>query len=138
VKTDCQEFTKFWQILLRTDTRLVFCNRKLTRTDIFSTRTIKHMEFRKPFTVQSEIYSMINNCDRLVTHLGDMDISFVLFNISSKFLLYVECYLLSPKNVQGSTHQMIINIMKSNMSISDSLCYVSDSTIRVVPFKLTS
>jgi hypothetical protein len=47
------------------------------------------------------------------------------------FVIYVECYLPSPKNVQGSTHQMIINIIKSNTSISDSLCYVSDSTIRV-------
>jgi hypothetical protein len=32
---------KFGQILLRTDTRLVFCNRKLMRADIFFTRTIK-------------------------------------------------------------------------------------------------
>jgi hypothetical protein len=32
---------KFGQILPRTDTRLVFCNRKLMRTDIFFTRTTK-------------------------------------------------------------------------------------------------
>ena len=33
------------------------------------------------------------------THLGDTDISFVLFNIHfvSKFLLDLKCYLLSPK-----------------------------------------
>ena len=31
----------FGQILLRTDTRLIFCNRKLMRTDIFFTRTTK-------------------------------------------------------------------------------------------------
>ena len=47
-------------------------------------------------TVQSETY-MINHCDTRITHLGDMDISFVLLNISSKFLLYIECYMLSPK-----------------------------------------
>jgi hypothetical protein len=38
----CQTWpAKFGQILLRTDTRLVFCNRKLVRTDIFFTRTTK-------------------------------------------------------------------------------------------------
>jgi hypothetical protein len=38
----CQTWpATFGQILLRTDTRLVFCNRKLMRTDIFFTRTTK-------------------------------------------------------------------------------------------------
>jgi hypothetical protein len=38
----CQTWpAKFGQILLRTDTRLIFCNRKLMRTDIFFTRTTK-------------------------------------------------------------------------------------------------
>ena len=38
----CQTWpAKFGQILLRTDTRLVFCNRKFMRTDIFFTRTTK-------------------------------------------------------------------------------------------------
>ena len=38
----CQTWpAKFGQILLRTDTRLVFCNRKLMRTDFFYTRTTK-------------------------------------------------------------------------------------------------
>ena len=41
--------------------------------------------------------SMINHCDRHTTHLSDLDISFVLLNISSKFLLHLECYLLSSK-----------------------------------------
>jgi len=36
------------------------------------------------------------HCDQHITR-GDMDIFFVLFDISSKFLLYLECYLLSPK-----------------------------------------
>jgi hypothetical protein len=31
-------------------------------------------------------HSVINHWDRYIAHLGDMDISFVLFNISSKFL----------------------------------------------------
>jgi hypothetical protein len=38
----CQTWpAQFGKILLRTDTRLVFCNRKLMRTDIFFTRTTK-------------------------------------------------------------------------------------------------
>jgi hypothetical protein len=32
-------------------------------------------------------HSVINHCERQITHLGDLDISFVLLNISSKFLL---------------------------------------------------
>jgi len=35
---------------------------------------------------------MINHCDKRITHLGDMDISFVLLHISSKFLQSVTCY----------------------------------------------
>jgi hypothetical protein len=38
----------------------------------------------------------IKKSDRHNTHLGDLDISFVQLNISSKFLLHLECYLLSP------------------------------------------
>jgi hypothetical protein len=38
VRHDQQNLGRF---LLRTDTRLVFCNRKLMRTDIFFTRTTK-------------------------------------------------------------------------------------------------
>jgi hypothetical protein len=38
----CQTWpAKFGQIWLRTDTRLVFCNRKLMKTDILFTRTTK-------------------------------------------------------------------------------------------------
>ena len=48
-------------------------------------------------TVLSETYSVINHCDRRTTHLGDLDISFVLLKMSSKFLLHLECYFLSPK-----------------------------------------
>jgi len=42
-------------------------------------------------------YTMINQFDRHITLLGDLDISFVLYNISSKFLSHLECFLLSPK-----------------------------------------
>jgi hypothetical protein len=45
----------------------------------------------------SQRHTMINHCDRPITHLGDLDISFLLINIFSKFLLHLECYLLSPK-----------------------------------------
>jgi hypothetical protein len=58
-------------------------------------------------TQYSQRHTMINHCDRLITHLGDTDIYFVLFNIPSKFLLYFECYLLSPKmhkKVSKRTH----------------------------------
>jgi hypothetical protein len=40
---------------------------------------------------------VINHCDRRITHLSDLDISFVVLNIFSKFLLHLECCLLSPK-----------------------------------------
>jgi hypothetical protein len=40
IRQSCEIWpAKFGQILLRTDTRLVFCSRKLMRTDIFFTRT---------------------------------------------------------------------------------------------------
>jgi hypothetical protein len=40
IRQSCEIWpAKFGQILLRTDTRLVFCNRKLMRTDISFTRT---------------------------------------------------------------------------------------------------
>ena len=42
-------------------------------------------------------YFNTNHHDRCITHLSDLDISFVLVNISSKFHLHLECYLLSPK-----------------------------------------
>jgi hypothetical protein len=40
-----------------------------------------------------------NTVSRHTTYLGDLDISFVLLNIFSKFLLQLECYLLSPKKL---------------------------------------
>ena len=67
----CTEFTKlsvlsdmtskFGQILIRTDTRLVFCNRKLMRTDIFLARTTKHIcNFANPgCTIQSYISNLV-------------------------------------------------------------------------------
>jgi len=44
VKHDPQNLVRF---LPRTDTRLVLCNRKLMRTDIFFTT---YMQFREPWT----------------------------------------------------------------------------------------
>ena len=41
--------------------------------------------------------SVINHCDRCIALLGDLDISFVLLNMSSKFHLHLECYIISPK-----------------------------------------
>ena len=41
----------------------------------------------------SQRHSVITHCDRNTTHLGDLDISFVLLSITSKFLLHLECYL---------------------------------------------
>jgi hypothetical protein len=35
---------------------------------------------------------VINHCDRHITHLGDLDISFILLDISSKFLLHISCF----------------------------------------------
>ena len=37
----------------------------------------------------SQVQTMINHSDRCFTHLGDLDISFVLFNISSIFFLHL-------------------------------------------------
>jgi hypothetical protein len=59
----------------------------LTLEDIFCSNKLQY----------SQRHTMINHCDRRITHLSDTDIYFVLFNIPSKFLLYLECYLLSPK-----------------------------------------
>jgi len=43
----------------------------------------------------SQRHIVINHCecDKHITHFGNLDISFVLLNISSKFLLHLECYL---------------------------------------------
>ena len=45
----------------------------------------------------SQRHTMINHCDRRINHLSDTDISFILFNISSIFFVYLKCYLLSLK-----------------------------------------
>jgi len=44
-------------------------------------------------TTVRDMLSMINHCHGRITLLSDTDI----LNISSKFLLHLECYLLSPK-----------------------------------------
>ena len=70
------------------------------------------------YTVRDIDYSVINHCDRRITHLSDTDISFVLCNISSKFLLHWECYLLSPKR------HVKINRLNKPKDRSESLRWV--------------
>jgi hypothetical protein len=69
---------------------------------------------------------MINHCERHITHLGEMDISFVLLNISSKFLLYLEYYILSPK-----MHKKVNNKIKQSKK-HISITKKSDKSITVI------
>ena len=61
---------------------------------------------------------------------SNIDISFVLFNIFSKFLLYLECYLISHKS-----HQKVGKYIKQNnryiynTKMSDMSHYVPDCTV---------
>ena len=77
-----------------------------------------------PLIQYRQRHTMINYCDRLITHLSDTDISFVLLIIFSKFFLHLECYLLSPKrhikiNKQIKQTKRYISITKkSDMSIT--------------------
>ena len=46
----------------------------------------------------SRRHTVMSRCCGRVAHLGDVDICvFALFGISSGFLMYLECYSLSPK-----------------------------------------
>jgi hypothetical protein len=69
---------------------------------------------------------MINHCDRHITHLSDTDIFFVLFNISSEFLLYLECYLLLPK-----MHKKVSKYIKQ-IKRYISITKKSDTSITVI------
>jgi hypothetical protein len=69
---------------------------------------------------------MINHCDRCITHLDEMDISFVLLNISSKFLLYLECNILSPK-----MHKKVNKYIKQTKRYI-SITKESDTSITVI------
>jgi hypothetical protein len=55
---------------------------------------VSHFKLQYKELQYSQRHSEINHCDRDITHLGDLDISFVYLNISSTFLLHLECYLL--------------------------------------------
>ena len=68
----------------------------------------------------------LNHCDRRITHHSDTDISFVLFNISSKFRLYLECYLLSPK-----MHKKVSKYIKHSKKYI-SITKKSDMSITVI------
>ena len=77
----------------------------------FPVKSIKLLSFliqsdRK--LLYSQRHSMINHCDRRITHLGDMNISFVLCNISSNFLLWVTC-----------NHPKCINRLNRTKNISE-------------------
>jgi hypothetical protein len=50
---------------------------------------------------------LINHYDRHITHLGVLDISCALFNVSSEFLLYLECYLISLVFVLWNTNVLL-------------------------------
>jgi hypothetical protein len=49
--------------------------------------------FRRKKKYSSQIHSVINDCYTRITHLGDLDISIDLLNISSKFLLHLRVLL---------------------------------------------
>ena len=74
----------------------------------------------------SQRHSVINHCDRRITLLSDLDISFVLLNIFSKFLLHLECYLPSPKRHIKISKQ--IKQIKRYISITKK----SDTSITVI------
>ena len=74
----------------------------------------------------SQRHTMINHCDRRITHLSDTDISIDLFNIASKFLLYLECYLLSPK-----MHKKVSKYIKQTQRYI-SFSKKSDTSITVI------
>ena len=62
---------------------------------------------------------MTYHYDRCTTHLGDMGRSFVLFNIhdiSTKYLLYLKCYLLSLK-----IHKKVVNRFNRATNITVSV-----------------
>ena len=57
----------------------------LLRPDQFRTRTYFTVTHTHTYIQYSQRHTMINHCDRRITHLSDLDISFVLLNIISKF-----------------------------------------------------
>ena len=70
--------------------------------------------FAKPDTYSSKYsqrHSVINHCGRHITHLNDLNISFVLLNISSKFLLHLVILTITQKAYQNKSY---ISITKKN------------------------
>ena len=80
---------------------------------------------------------MINHCSRHTTHFGELDISFVLLNISSNIFLHLECYLLPPKRIIKISKQLkqtkryISITKKSDVYHSDLSRYFSDCTVLI-------
>ena len=60
----------------------------------------KSLRYCVLFTLFTSLSLLIYMLLCLSLILGVMDIPIVLFNISSKVILYLECYLLSPKNLK--------------------------------------
>jgi hypothetical protein len=84
----CQSWpAKFGQILPRTDTRLVFCNRKLMRTDIFFTRATKPIcnfanSVHYGLKIPVHYNSIFNSCKAVSVFIPPaFDISYALSNI---------------------------------------------------------
>ena len=89
-KTDCHEITEILlKVVLNTITLIVLMHFILNVQRV-SEWAIFQLQY-------SQRHSVINHCDRRITHLDDLDISFILSNISLKFVLHLECYLLLLK-----------------------------------------
>ena len=55
----------------------------------------------------SQRHSVINHCDKHITHLVDLDISFALLDIFLKCLLHLECYLnYHPKGISKQVNRL--------------------------------
>jgi len=50
-------------------------------------------------------HTMIYHCDRRITHIGDLNIFFVLLNTFWKFLLHLECYF-HPKGISNWVNRL--------------------------------
>ena len=50
----------------------------------------------------SQRHTVINHCDRHITHLSDTDITFILLNISSKIAFVFRVLLAITQNAQES------------------------------------
>ena len=61
---------------------------KISKENCYRKNNLQHNLFTMP-KYSSLRHSMIHHSDRHITHLGDLDISFVLLKISSNFFFYI-------------------------------------------------